>query len=138
MAMPITGRLAAWLQQEAGGLGLREVRSDGREPTAHPAAVLRLLRSGGQYPIAEQEIELRIITAGARPAQLAEQLSGLTTSLQARLSRFCLEQPELRSIRWLETRYPRPRELPGGPLLASSISRLGMTLLADNAQEVPA
>ena len=138
MATTIISRLGAWLQQEAGGLGLREVRTDGRDPTAHPAAVLRLVEAAGGYPVSEQQLELRILAAGARPAQLMQELSSLTMQLRSRISRFCLEQPELRSIRWLATDYPRPADLPGGPVLGSSVTRLGLTLIADNAGEVHA
>lgn len=136
MATTITARLAAWLQQEAGGLGLREVRPDGRDPAAHPAVVLRMLSAGGTEPVSRQELELRIVAAGSRPDDLREQLARLTAALRSRLARFCLEQPELRSIRWLETSYPRPEGLAGGPVLASSVSRIGLTVVSANAQEV--
>lgn len=123
-------RLADWLEAESAALGLREVRADGAEPASLPAAGLRLLSSGGQAPLCEQELELRLSVSGARPAELTAALSTLTAAVRARLSRFCLEQPELRSLRWLETSYPRPAELPGGPVIASSLSRLGLTLLS--------
>ncbi|MCB1186938.1 hypothetical protein KDL29_07195 [bacterium] len=138
MATTIISRLTAWLQQEAGGLGLREVRSDGLDPAAHPAAVLRLVEQGGRYPVSEQRIELRVVVAGARPAELMNQLGSLSTAIRARISRFCLEQPELRSIRWQQTSYPRPASLAGGPVLASSVTELGLTAIAGNAQEVNA
>ncbi|MCB1216430.1 hypothetical protein KDL44_03505 [bacterium] len=138
MPTTIIARLSAWLQQEAGGLGLREVRMDGREPAAHPAVVLRLVGSTGNAPLVEQELELRVLAAGARPAELLARLSELTAGIRARISYFCLQQPELRSIRWLETQYPRPAELAGGPVLAASVSRLAMTAIAASAGEVSA
>jgi hypothetical protein len=130
MATTIISRLSAWLQQESSGLGLREIRADGREPAALPAASLRMISSGGREPLIEQELELKLTISGARPADLAGALSELTALLRSRISRFCLEQTELRSLRWLETQYPRPVELPGGPVLASSVTRLGLTLLS--------
>ena len=130
MATAMMARLAAWLETNGTALGLREVRSDGRDPAALPAASLRLLGSGGHGPLSEQELELKLSLAGARPAELTAALSELTALARAQLSRFCLEQTELRSLRWLETAYPRPTELPGGPVLASSVSRLGLTMLS--------
>lgn len=130
MATTILSRLSAWLTDESSGLGLREIRADGREPAALPAASLRMISSSGREPLIEQQLELKLTIAGARPAELAAALSELTALVRSRISRFCLEQTELRSLRWLETQYPRPTELPGGPLLASSVTRLGLTLVS--------
>ena len=105
---------------------------------SRPAVVLRLVGSTGNAPLVEQELELRVLAAGARPAELLARLSELTAGIRARISYFCLQQPELRSIRWLETQYPRPAELAGGPVLAASVSRLAMTAIAASAGEVSA